>query len=322
MSVSHVVVVFPRASYPRATTAGLRRWLSRGEVVARSTVREFLPDVLEAVGVSPPECGLAALRYAGQTGVAPDGWLAAADPAHLETRLRHLVLRPFESGEVTAAEVAEIFASMRSVFKGDGLDFEAADDKGYLRSVSPIAMAECSAECAGGRLPDEFMPTGEAAAAFHRLHSEVQMLLHDHPVNQRRRQRGKPAVNTLWFWGGGAVDTNELPGLPLLISDDPLFRGYWSSRGHSFAPWTPDPVQAANEHEGDVVITVPNGLVSDNASAVQDLLSALRTMLNSGGAGAMTLFLGDDVVVRIGRRDGIRFWRGLSPLLEEIRDDG
>ncbi len=39
--------------------------------------------------------------------------------------------------------------------------------------------------------------------AAHALLNELQMLLHDHPVNAAREARGEPAVNSVWFWGAG-----------------------------------------------------------------------------------------------------------------------
>ena len=229
------------------------------------------------------------------------------------------MLRPFRSGEVSVAEVGEIFETIGGVFADDGLDFEAVEDRGYLRAGSPIATADCSAESAAGRLPDEFMPTGDGAATFHRLQSELQMLLHDHPVNRRRRERGMPAVNTLWLWGGGHAGAADASVLPRLVSDDPLFRGYWSSRGQPASPWTPDASDAAVVPGRDAVITVPERLVADD---LRDFLARLRSLLRTGRAGKLTLFFAGDVVARISRRDGMKFWRGLSPLLGEPGADG
>jgi hypothetical protein len=37
------------------------------------------------------------------------------------------------------------------------------------------------------------------------LLNEVQMVLHEHPVNEAREARGEPALNSVWFWGAGRV---------------------------------------------------------------------------------------------------------------------
>jgi hypothetical protein len=36
-----------------------------------------------------------------------------------------------------------------------------------------------------------------------RLLTEVQMLLHHHPVNLARQEQGLPVINSLWCWAGG-----------------------------------------------------------------------------------------------------------------------
>jgi hypothetical protein len=320
VSASQVFVVFPSGLTPLAATAGLRRWLSRGDVVAGVPGREPLLSVLDAIGEPSPGDGLAALRYRGQTGVDPEGWLAAADPAHLETRLRHLVLRPFRPGEVAVAELSFLFESMRAFFATDELEFEHVEGLGYLRSVRPFATASCSAAGAGGRLPDEFMPGGGAAAAFHRLQGEMQMLLHDHPVNQRRRQGGRPEINTLWLWGGGSAGDGAASPLPDLLSDDPLFRGYWASRGQSYGPFVRDFATARGGGK-DLVVTIPDERNADPREALQRILAGLRKRLRSGRAGSVTVFFGDGLVIRLARSDGLRFWRGVSPYLQASETD-
>ena len=321
MGAPQIFVVLTSGVHARSLPQPIKRWLSRGAVSARATERELLLDVLGAVGVAPPAAGLAALRYHGQTGKVPTGWLAAADPMHLVTRLRHLVLRPFLSGDVKAEEMDAILASVRSAFPDDGLAFEQADSRGYLRTDRPIATAACSAECAGGRLPDEFMPAGADAAAFHRLQSEIQMLLHEHPVNEARRQRGQLVINTLWLWGGGTAGEAVTMKLPALVGDDPLFQGFWSRAGQRASGWSADLFGAKETIQADTVVTVPGvdarGRAVDPVGVLEDLYTAVR----QGRSGSLTLFLGGDLVVRIRRRDGLKLWRGLSPMLEDANDD-
>ncbi|HSC98716.1 MAG TPA: hypothetical protein VLI21_07425, partial [Casimicrobiaceae bacterium] len=35
--------------------------------------------------------------------------------------------------------------------------------------------------------------------------NEIQMLLHEHPVNAAREARSEPPVTGIWFWGGGTA---------------------------------------------------------------------------------------------------------------------
>jgi len=48
---------------------------------------------------------------------------------------------------------------------------------------------------------------------WYRLHNEMQMFLHLHPLNRERERLGQPLVNALWCWGAG-----ELPERPSPLS--------------------------------------------------------------------------------------------------------
>jgi len=50
-----------------------------------------------------------------------------------------------------------------------------------------------------------------AKIKWRRLQNELQMLLHDHPVNAAREARGELAINGIWFWGAGAFRGKAVP---------------------------------------------------------------------------------------------------------------
>ncbi len=51
----------------------------------------------------------------------------------------------------------------------------------------------------------EHLPAGESGRRWRALLTEAQVLLHQHPWNEGRVASGKPAINSLWFWGGGVL---------------------------------------------------------------------------------------------------------------------
>ena len=83
-----------------------------------------------------------------------------------------------------------------------------------------------------------FLPAGPDGAFVRRLLTELQMSLHEHPVNRARERAGHLAVNGVWLWGGGALDeavsarvratTGQLPSL---WSDDAVLCGLWRLAG-------------------------------------------------------------------------------------------
>ena len=45
-----------------------------------------------------------------------------------------------------------------------------------------------------------FVPKGKDASQWKAIVAEVEMALHDHPVNQQRRARNQPTIDSLWLW--------------------------------------------------------------------------------------------------------------------------
>ena len=89
-----------------------------------------------------------------------------------------------------------------------------------LQSDQPLPQALPSPwAVARGRFTD-LLPSGAGMADWRRLWMDLQMALHNHPVNQQRQQQGLPAVNAFWWWGGGeSVPADAQRGVRLLAHD-------------------------------------------------------------------------------------------------------
>lgn len=66
------------------------------------------------------------------------------------------------------------------------------------------------------------LPEGEAGRRWRHLLSEAQVMLHHHPLNAKRIAAGRPPVNSLWFWGGGAAPDHVRSAHARVLSDDLL----------------------------------------------------------------------------------------------------
>lgn len=273
-----------------------------------------LQEALSAVGAPAAQGGQAALRLWGQTGARPTRWTAAADPVHYETRLRDLVLRNFLPGEVAGDELRALFSDLQAALGGEGrLVFCSAGGNGYLQAEAPIPVADVPATIADGHAPDRFAPAGQAAAAYRKLQAEIEMVLHAAPANQQRVATALPAINALWLWGGGFAPQEQRCRLPDLVSDDPLFRGHWLRCGGTVLPWNSD---VAAWPSGRVVAVAPpagKGARTDIAVC----LDQLHTQLKHGDRQKLTVVFAEGPTVRIFRRDLLKVWRGVSPLLQE-----
>jgi hypothetical protein len=316
-NVTRAIIVFPSAAARSVCTSAHNRWLSRGKVARKQEPTEPLNDVLSILGLAPVGAGLAALRYQGQSGESPGDWIAAADPVHFETRLRHLVVRSLDSDGVSSTALTELFGDLQESLGGDDKQFVALGTQGYLRASRPMSTAPVSAETADGRVPDEFTPAGEDVETFHGLQGELQMLLHEHPINVARNSAGHPAVNSVWLWGGGvSPDLSDL-SLPVLYADDRLFSGYWKRRSARESGWPGSFEQCVESAQGDFVAVVP-----DTDGNEEILLTALRRLLVRGTVSHLTIVVGQHFVIDVLRRDILKIWKSVSPHFREREEYG
>jgi len=252
--------------------------------------------------------------------------MAGADPVHFEAMLRDLRLHAFNADDVAVNELRTLFDDLQSSLGGDvqSGDFVFANlgSHGYLRGNEALATAPVSADIAAGGIADTFMPTGAGSESYQRLLSELQMSLHDHPVNNKRAATDNQVINSLWIWGGGfAPDKDIRPILPL-FSDDPLCKGYWESCSGVIVDWTGSFEPCFDLVTGGFVVILPRVAEAECQTVLDARLQELRRLLNSGRISKLSLLWSDGLVVHLGRYDILKFWRGISPLIsEQARDD-
>ena len=270
--------------------------------------------ILGLIGQPVPESGLAAMRMWGQTGDRPTVWISAADPVYLEPRLDHLCLHALRETDVSKPELRSLYDHLQDALSDEsGYGFARLGSLGYLRSESPLATADVDAEAIDGQVPNDYLPSGETAASFRRLLSEIEMALHDHAVNIEREMQGKVPVNSLWIWGGGYAPERQVVPHPPLFADDPLLRGYWESVTGAFDTW-PGTIDACLEASESGFVAVAK---RDDGDLLERSLEALREALVHTRLSRLLLLFADGIFADVRAADRFRFWRGASQLLEE-----
>jgi hypothetical protein len=142
--------------------------------------------------------------FANSVGIDPGTayWLVAS-PVTLVVGRNEVSL----SGAVTDVapeDAAALMTTLNAHFADDGLSFVAPHpDRWFVRSASVPALVTHPLSVALSKPLRELLPSGPHAGTWRRWQDEIQMLLHEHPVNVAREQRGEQPVNSLWFWGGG-----------------------------------------------------------------------------------------------------------------------
>ncbi|HVY08410.1 MAG TPA: hypothetical protein VHB46_20735 [Burkholderiales bacterium] len=191
------------------------------------------------------------------TGIAPENafWLHA-DPVHLRVQRDQLVLIAPEALAIGEAEAASMCATLNRHFESDGLSFAAPHPlRWFVRSAKPARMQTNGLTTMAGRDIDRLLPKGEDAMAWHKMFNEVQMLLHEHPVNEERERRGVLPVNSLWFSGGGSLPQARSP-YQAVVGSSALARGLAKLTQTPFISSTSgvDTLESGNLQAQDVLI--------------------------------------------------------------------
>ena len=313
---SAAVVIMPPVGGGRLRDRKLRRWLAQSKLERVNEPRDLLGSILEELGIPCPQEGLAAIRMWGQTGDRPTVWISAADPVYLEPRLDHICLHASRETGIPASELRTLFDHLqRTLAQDKGYGFARLGTYGYLRAENPMATAAVPAYVIDQQSPNDYMPAGDQAAEFRNLLSEIEMALHEHPVNVERQLQGLQPVNSLWLWGGGYAPELRTVPHPPLFADDPLLRGYWESVTGVVDTW-PGTIAACLEASlaGFVAVTPA---FDDDVELLESCLHELRSVLQSGRLSQLTLMFADGIRADVIPADSYRFWRRDSALLSE-----
>ncbi len=146
---------------------------------------------------------LAALRILATGGDAEDRYWLRATPVTLEAGRDDVrVVGPVT--DLDTGETATLLAVLQQHFAADGLTFTAAAPADWCVALrSPPALAtRCLRVAIGDRLRPH-LPVGTDASLWLRWGQEIEMLLHEQPVNAAREAQGRATVSGIWLQHGG-----------------------------------------------------------------------------------------------------------------------
>lgn len=200
---------------------------------------------------------LAALRALADGLDARQGFWLCADPVNISYQRETLMLSDSQSVGLVAAECMALAKTLAPHFAEYGELHSPHPQRWYLR-LHQVTQAQFHApETAAGRNLLNWLPQGNSdvanqeARVWRRILTESQTLLHDHPVNSVREQRGQLLANSVWFWGPGQLDdanhpsasqqiaTNPISTLPApthVLTDEPLAQGFALGRQRTLLP--------------------------------------------------------------------------------------
>ena len=332
-------LLIPHLFWPRGQADALARGLELpafAQLLARGAIERgpaLTPEawLCQAFEVErQQDWPIAPLTLALDDGAAGDTYWLRADPVHLRVTRDRLQLVDASLFDVAAEDAQALVGKLNGHFNPLGMAFHAPHPKRwYVKLPRVPELATHSISEAAGQEVQLHLPTGGEALAWHRLFNESQMLLHEHPVNEAREARGEPAINSVWFWGGGSRCAVRGRHFDAVWSDDAAAIALAAASGaHAAAVHTDATtwLQAAAAPKGAleshlVVLDATAGAVAYQDStawrtALENLearwFAPLRGALRSGTLAELTLIaLGEDSSMRCTnrRRDLLKFWR-------------
>ncbi len=225
--------------------SALESLLSRAAAAPAAGPFESPEDLLfSAFGYPPPDedgPAAAARRLADFGAVGEGEWWLRADPVHLKADMGGLVLFDGERFSLELDEAKALAETVAEQFAARGWRLELAHPlRWYLKLAAPARIHTTTLSMARLRGVDPHLPGGEEGRIWHGILNEAQMALHECAVNQDREARGEVAVNSLWFWGGGALPPAPPAAWSQVHGDSALLKGLAQHAGIECRPLEKD----------------------------------------------------------------------------------
>lgn len=312
-ALEHLVRFGERTALPEGWRAWTARWLGLAQHAGESPASVAAAALADA----PLDCAV---------------WLAT--PLHLVAGLTSVHVDRRSALRLPAAELAQLAASFRETFRGSGFDLHPLAG-GELLLSGPASLAQATTTEPARMLLTpvaEALPAGEHAVLLRRLSAEIEMWLHDHPVNEARARRAEPPVATLWLWGGGVPATAPSPASRSIdaaaFGSDAYVRGLWRLAGGETRPMPVDWPAVIRESRAPRALGVVEiaELLHANASwrlaeAIAEidrrLLSPSLAALHRGELDRLVL-LANDRCLAVRAADRWRLWRRKRSVLEGL----
>jgi hypothetical protein len=306
---------------------GWRAWLARR--LGRDDLVDFPPAVLATAAFDqwPP---LATGRPTGAS-----AWFAT--PLHRIAGLTTLHLDRRSILPLSAADAEGFVLDFNRTFGSDPTSLLRLHDVpgASLLLEAPANLMAMTTEPARAlvRGLEDSMPQGPQASAFKRLSAEVEMWLHDHPLNTFRIKRGDLPVNAFWFWGGGALEGRPQRLAPSaerslrLFGEDPYLAGLSGLTGGPLVHPLPKMFPDVTKTQRTVFLTQVNPLLHAHPTwSVLDAFAELDrrfivpalAALQAGAVECLTL-VANDIELTVRRKDRLKFWRRFKPTLRGLR---
>jgi len=191
-------------SGPPGESPALEKLLARGRP-AEASAPGLTAALARLFGLEP--AAIPPILLAAE-GIEPGaGQWFRADPVHMLAGMHSLSLLDSRRFNLMADEADALIDALNAHFE-DIAEFVAPHPlRWYARLKARLDVTVPPLDEVTGMPIEPGLIGGPDAARLHGLAMEIQMLLHDHPLNDAREKQGELPINGVWFWGGGDRQT-------------------------------------------------------------------------------------------------------------------
>lgn len=141
------------------------------------------------------------------TGIAQAEPIWLAQLVHVAPARDGAALIPAGELEISPAESVALFESATECFDGSGFRATPFDAQHWRIEMPTDYVPHCASPAlVSVTSVNDWWKQDAEGRPWRRLVNELQMLWFDHPVNRDRESRGLRPVNSLWLFGGAALD--------------------------------------------------------------------------------------------------------------------
>jgi hypothetical protein len=313
----HAVRFGERIAIQEGWRAWLARWLGRHDLAT----------------AAPASVAAAAFGMQGST-----VWIAT--PVHLIAGLSTVHLDRRSLLRLSPAELESFASDFQRVFSGSEL-YVKPTGSGEFLMYAPSMPQAVTTQPARALVSDlgGSLPKGPGAATLKRLGAELEMWLHEHPVNDARSKRGEPPVSTLWLWGGGpaaldqsthrAADESDNAATELAFGSDAYLAGLWHLHGGGSRPLPGQLAEVfgySRAHRAALVAEVAPMLHANPHWTVLEALAELDRRFVSpalaalgGGDLQSVVLIANDRQFLVRHSDRLKLWRRPHSGIEGLR---
>jgi hypothetical protein len=156
--------------------------------------------------------------------------LILAEAVHLRADLHDAVVVPIPKTAENLQDIDIIIKDLKVLFKVD-YDLSTVTDGVFLVRLTGFEAPTHYPQVLSvlGKTINPYIEQSRQILPWHRLLNEIQMFMHQHPVNAERMRQGRLPINSLWFWGAG--ERQEAATRPRWFCDDTLLNRFAASLG-------------------------------------------------------------------------------------------